>query len=135
MRTSVIITFSVLALLAAVFAGIRHIDRTYAQPSRELSKMMSVRFVTSQALADHYKQRGTFPRSLSELPLQTLNWGDEGSSARDLDSWHYVSDGQSFTMTWTNSRGMELFLGGRGAQTFYSREEATAPPKGVPELR
>jgi len=124
MRAAIIITVSVLALLGAAFAVHRHVDRTYAQPSRDLSKMMSVRITTAEALSAHYKQHGSFPRSLSELPLQTLRWGDEGSSAHDLDSWHYSSDGHSFTMTWTNTRSPELFLGGRDGQLYYSRDEA-----------
>src|SRR5438132_13687797 len=101
MRTAIIITFSVFALLGAAFAVHRHLDRTIAQPSRELSKMVSVRLITGEALSGYYEQHGRFPHSTSELPLQSLHWGDEGSSARDLDSWSYTSDGQSFTMIWT----------------------------------
>jgi len=123
-RTAIIITVSILMLLGAVLIVHRHVDRTYAQPSRDLSKMMSVRLITGEAMSAHYKQHGSFPRSLSELPLQTLRWGDEGSSPRDLESWYFSSDGQSFTMTWTNARGAELFLGGKGGQLFYSRDEA-----------
>jgi len=118
MRTAIIITLSVFAVLGAAFAFHRHIDRTVAQPSRDVSKMMSVRLVTGEALSAYYEQHGRFPHSVSELPLQGLRWGDEGSSARDLDSWRYMSDGQSFTMTWTNARGANLFLGGRTGRVF-----------------
>jgi hypothetical protein len=58
--------------------------------------------------------------------LQTLRWGDEGSSSRDVEAWSYVSDGSSFTMTWTNARGTEhfqLFLGGKTGEVYYSRDE------------
>lgn len=123
MRAAIIIALSVVALLGVAFAVHRHVDRTVAQPSRDLSKMMSVRLITGEALSAHYQQRGSFPRLLSELPLQSLRWGDEGSSARDLDAWHYTSDGESFTMTWTNALGADLFLGGRTGQVFYSRSE------------
>ncbi|MCX6894109.1 MAG: hypothetical protein NTZ16_01075 [Verrucomicrobia bacterium] len=123
MRAIIIITVSILALLGAAFAVHRHVDRTYAQPFRDLSKMMSVRRIAGESLSTYYKQHGSFPRALSELPLQTLQWGDEGSSSRDLNSWHYSSDSQSFTMTWTNARGSELFLGGRSGQLLYSRDE------------
>jgi hypothetical protein len=119
---ALIISLIVGVLLA--FAFHRHVDRVYGQPSRELSKMMSVRLVTGEALSAHYKQHGTFPHSLSELPLQSLPWGDENSSGRDLDNWAYTSDGQSFTMTWTNARGADLFLGGRTGKVFYSEHEA-----------
>jgi len=106
-----------------VFAVHRHLDRTVAQPCRDLSRMMSVRLITGEALSAYHQQHGSFPRSLSELPLQSLPWGDEGSSARDLDSWRYTSDGQGFTMTWTNARGADLFLGGRTGRVFYSEHE------------
>lgn len=122
MRAAIIIAFSVLAVLGAVFAVHHHIDRT-AQPYRDVSRMMSVRLITGEALSAHYQKHGSFPRSLSELPLESMRWGDEGSSARDLDEWHYASYGQSFTMTWTNARGADLFFGGKTGQVFYSRSE------------
>lgn len=123
MRKGIIIILSVFALVGVAFAVHRHLDRNVAQPSRDLSKMMSVRLITAEALSAHYQQHGRYPASPSELPLLSLRWGDEGSSARDLDSWRYTSDGQSFTMTWTNARGADLFLGGRIGQVFYSEHE------------
>ena len=116
----------VVALIAGVvvaFAVHRHLDRTVAQPSRDLSKMMSVRLIAGEALSSYYGQHSRFPHSLSDLPLQTLRWGDEGSSAADLGAWRYTSDGQSFTMTWTNIRGADLFLGGSTGRVFYSEHE------------
>ena len=101
----------------------RHLDRTIAQPYRDFSKMMSVRIITAEALSAYYGQHRTFPRALSDLPLQNLRWGDEGSSANDLDNWRYGSDGKSFSMTWTNARGADLFLGGRTGRLFYSEQE------------
>ena len=122
MRTTVIVSVCVLAIFGAAFAC-RHVDRTYGQPVRDLSKMMSVRFVVSESLSAHYQQNGSYPRALSDLPLQTLRWGDEGSSPRDVEAWSYISDGSSFTMTWTNARGNELYTGGRTGQVYYSRDE------------
>ena len=123
MRVTIIVTICVVALIGAAYATFRHVDRTLAQPVRDLSKMMSVRLVVSEALTSHYQQHGNYPRSLSELPLQTLRWGDEGSSARDVEAWSYVSDGSSFTMTWTNTRATELYVGGSTGQVYYSRDE------------
>lgn len=123
MRTTVVVTVCVLALLGAAFAAFRHVDRTHSQPIRDLSKMISVRVVVSEALSEHYRQHGSYPRSLSELPLQTLRWGNEGSSVRDVEAWSYVSKGSSFTMTWTNARNMDLYVGGRTGQVYYSRDE------------
>ena len=123
MRVALIVTVCVVALIGAAYATFRHVDRTQAQPVRDLSKMMSVRLIVSEALSSHYQQHGSYPRSLSELPLQTLRWGDEGSSARDVEAWSYVCDGSSFTMTWTNTRATELYVGGRTGQVYYSRDE------------
>ena len=123
MRTALIVTACVLALFGAAFAVFRHVDRTQAQPVRDLSKMMSVRLIVSEALSAHYQQHQSYQRSLSELPLQTLRWGDEGSTVRDAEAWAYVSDGSSFTMTWTNTRGTELYVGGSTGRVYYSRDE------------
>jgi hypothetical protein len=124
MRRGTIIGFSLFVLLGIAFAVLCHLDRTVAQPTRDLSKMMSVRLITGEALSAYYEQHGSFPRSLAELPLQSLRWGDEGSSPRDLNDWHYRSDGQGFTMTWTNAGGTDLFLGGRTGRVFYSERKA-----------
>lgn len=123
MRTTIIVTACVLALFVAAFAAFRHVDRTLAQPVRDLSKMMSVRVIVSESLSSYYQQHGSYPRSLNQLPLQNLRWGDEGSSARDVKAWSYVSDGAGFTMTWTNVHGAELVLGGRSGEVYYSRDE------------
>ena len=123
MRTTIIVTVCVVALFGAAFAAFRHVDRTRAQPVRDLSKMMFVRLIVSEALAAHYQQHSGYPRSLSQLPLQTLRWGDEGSSPRDIEAWSYVSDGSSFTMTWTNARGTQLYAGGSTGRVYYSRDE------------
>jgi hypothetical protein len=123
MRVALIVIVCVVALIGAVYATFRHVDRTQAQPARDLSKMMSVRLIVSEALSSHYQQHGSYPHSLSELPLQTLRWGHEGSSARDVEGWSYVSDGSSFTMTWSNARATELYVGGSTGQVYYSRDE------------
>lgn len=121
MRVVVTIIICIFVVVGLVFAACRHVDRK-AQPVRDLSKMMSVRKTTDGALSAHYVQHGSYPRSLSELPLETLRWGDEGASPRDLESWHYTSDGQTFSMTWTNVNGLELFLGGKsGGRSEYTR--------------
>src|ERR1035437_7410 len=118
MRPKIIVTVCVLVLFGAAFAAFRHVDRTRAQPVRDLSKMMSVSLTVSESLTAYYQQHGSYPHSLSELPLQTLRWGDEGSSARDVEAWTYVSDGSSFTMTWTNALGTDLFLGGKAGRIY-----------------
>ncbi len=123
MRATIFAAVIALAIIGAAVASFRHIDRTQAQPVRDLARMMSVRFVVSEAITAHYRQHGRYPSALSELPLPTLRWGDEGSSVRDVEAWTYVSDGPSFTMTWTNARGAELYGGGRTGQVYFSRAE------------
>jgi len=116
MRRSVFILWVVGALVGVAWAGLttlRYIDRTRAQPVRDLSKMRSVRLVLTDALSEHYAQHGHYPASLTNLPLDSLKWGDEGSSVEDVTQWHYNADGQSFSMSWTNSRGMALSLEGK----------------------
>lgn len=122
MRAAVITTICILGLVGAAFTVFRHYDRK-AQPVRDLSKMMAVRVITDGTLSTYYDKHHSYPRLLSELPLQTLRWGDEGSSPRDLESWHYTSDGQTFSMTWTNANGAELFLGGKRGRSEYYRNE------------
>ena len=123
MRTAIIVTVCVLVFLGGAFVTVRHINRKYAQPVADLSKMMSVRVTVALALSAYYEKHGSYSRSLSKLPSQTLKWGDEGSSERDLKSWSYNSDGESFTMTWTSTRNVKLFLGGKKGRVFYSENE------------
>ena len=125
MRAAITVAVFVLVFLSGAFAIHRYVD-SKAQPSRDLSKMMVVRNIAESALLSYYKQHGGYPSSLNELPVQTLKWGDEGSSARDLNSWIYHSDGESFTMTWTSTRDVKLFLSGKKGQVFYSEIEAQA---------
>ena len=112
----------VLIFVGMAYATHRHIDRT-AQPVRELSKMMAVSTTVSGALSRFYEEHQSYPRSLSDLNPQNLPWGDEGSTPADVALWSYVSEGSGFTMTWTNSRGVEIYRRGIRGQFFHSRGE------------
>lgn len=115
----------ILGLLVAAIAVYQHMQRAQLQPIHDQSKMISVRAIMGGALAMHYEQHNSYPRRLSDLPLRTLQWGEWGSSARDLNRWDYSSDGTSFSMTWTNARGNELFLGGKTGEVHYSLSAGT----------
>jgi hypothetical protein len=119
MRAVRIITICAFLLVAAALV----LNRYYIQPTQVASKMMAVRMIVARAMSVYFEQHHVFPSALSELPSHTLTWGEEGSSASDLAKWHYRSSGQSFMMTWTNSRGFEAFLSGSNGQLFYSRED------------
>ena len=99
------------------------VDRVYGQPSRDLSRMMTVRNLVSDAISTGYLAHRSYPGSLGELPLQTVRWGDEGSSPADVSRWAYSSDGSSFTMSWSNALGVELFLGGVAGRVYISRDQ------------
>lgn len=120
MRASIIATFCVLIFFGASVATHRRIDREIGQPSRELSKMMSVRTTAATALSAYFDQHDRYPGSLDELPTQFMKWGDEGSSAADLERWRYDSDGANFKMTWEGVGNVKLFLGGKIGQLYYS---------------
>ncbi len=124
MRRLILVTVCVLIIACAAYVAFRHVDRTHAQPARDLSKMMAVRVVVSDALSAHYNEHHSYPPSLSALPSQSLPWGDEGSSLSDLANWSYSSDGSIFAMKWTNALGTELFLGGRTGHVFFFKDES-----------
>ena len=94
--------FAVL-LLTLLFISHWYVERV-GQPVREMSKMIYVKDVLSEAMDAYYKEHGRYPKSSRDLPLENLRWGMEGSSARDVDAWTYSSDGKSFSITWKNSR-------------------------------
>ena len=50
-RATVVVAISILAFLAAVFAVHRYVDRVAGQPTRDLSKMMYVCNITTEALS------------------------------------------------------------------------------------
>ena len=119
-----IITITIVALLAGTAVGVWYwIDRHYAQPYRDLSKMMAVRIAVEPALSAYYEKNRSYPPKLSDLPLQSLRWGDEGCSQRDLESWKYTSDGQSFEMVWEGPRNLKVFLGGSRGRSSFSKDE------------
>src|ERR1043166_8829194 len=124
-RTTVLWAICLTVLLCGVFA-VYHFFRevqSRADETRDLSKMMSVRLIVGEALSRYYEQHSAYPQALNELPLQTLGWGDEGSSARDLEAWRYVSHGTNFTLRWTGKRGFNLFLGGRTGEYYISEDD------------
>jgi len=126
MRASITVTVCVLILLGAAIATHRYVDRTISQPVRDFSKMISVKTTVADALSAYFKQHGRYPESLAQLPAESMEWGNEGSSAADLNSWQYRSDGRSFTMTWEGERRNRLFVGGENGHVYFS--ETNQPP-------
>jgi len=127
-RKSLIWAILLLVVGSAAFGiqrYLHYIDQTYAQPMRDLSNMMAVQRIIEDAITRYYDQHGQYPRSLEDLPLKDLRWGDEGSSASDLNKWHYHSDPdlKTFSMTWEGKRDCKLFLGGRNGGRFSSEAD------------
>ena len=85
--------------------------------------MVAVRTVVAPALSAYYEKNKEYPARLSDLPLQSLAWGDERSSAHDLESWTYTSERQSFEMVWEGPRNLKVYLGGMKGNLFYSEDE------------
>ena len=131
MRASIITIVCVSTLISAVLAAHRYEERTRVQPRRDLIRMISVRTIIASALDAVFAQQGRYPQSLSQLAVQTLRWGEDGASPRDLVDWDYRSDGQSYTMTWTSTCGMRLFLTGRGGDHSYTFAHSVAEERGV----
>ncbi len=119
MRAVIILTACALLLFGGAFLIYKK-TASKAQSFSDLSKMLVVQNIAESALSAHYKQSGRYPNSLSELSLEFVKWGDEGSSAKDLASWHYQSDGQSFTMTWNGPNSRKLFFRGENGRIFHT---------------
>ena len=123
MSKPIVISFAVLILtVVVVLGGLGFIERT-AKPSRDLSKMMSVRVTLAPGFEAYYQQHDGYPDSLEELPIASLQWGDENSSPSDLEEWHYVSDGKSFKMTWQGQRGLRVFFAGKNGKFYFSEDD------------
>lgn len=123
MRAMHLVLLSVPVIIGTCLFTHHRVDRGYGQPMRDTSRMMVVRGIVSDRIAAFRSQHAGFPTALSELQFDGVRWGDEGASARDLDDWHFRSDGRSFVFTWTNSLGAELFPGGRDRELLSTRAE------------
>jgi hypothetical protein len=127
-----------MALLAAVFgilAGLvcfgfiqyRHAERK-AEATREASKMMELRTRLAPEFESYYQRHGAYPEKLQALPLENFNWGREGATTRDLESFAYVSDGQSFVLRWKGASGYGVYLAGNKGESKFSEPDPAATP-------
>ena len=107
----------------ALFAIADYIERR-GRPTREMSKMMSVRHVLHSPMSDYYEKNGKYPDTLADLALDSIEWGDEGSSKGDLEDWRYFSEGTRFTMTWQHPEGLQLFFGGDNGHYYYQEADS-----------
>jgi hypothetical protein len=105
--------------------------RQIRKNTHQLSKMMSVRTMVGSALSDYYETNRAYPKSLEELPTGLLHWGDEGSTAADLNLLRYHSTSNSFTLVWERRTNYHLFIGGRTGELYWSKADfdGSPPPK------
>lgn len=97
-----------------------------AEAVRELSKMMELRTALATELENYYHKQGAYPGALKDLPLSTFKWGMEGATPKDLESFSYMSDGQTFVMRWKGDGQFEVFLGGIKGESKFSEDEAVS---------
>ena len=86
--------------------------------------MMELELAVAPLLDEYFEEHGRYPSSLDEVPLEKLGSGSEGSSASDLESWRYSSDGTNFTLSWTGEQELSLLLLGRTGQIHYGEFES-----------
>lgn len=118
---------AVFGIVASIFCFvyIQHRDaQRKAEATREASKMMELRTRLAPELEAFYQKNGDYPKKLQDLPLQDFNWGTEGAKPEDLESFSYISDGQTFVMRWKGESQYGVYLAGNKGVLKYSQDEA-----------
>ena len=121
-----------IALVVAVFGIITGIfcfgyiqfrdAQRIAAATREASKMMEFRTRLAPELENFYQKHGAYPQKLQDLPLEKFNWGMEGVTPKDLGSFSYVSDGQTFVMRWKGEGRYAVYLSGNKGESVFSED-------------
>lgn len=99
-----------------------------AEATREASKMMELRTRLAPELEAYYQRHGAYPQKLQDLQLENFNWGMEGATPRDLESFAYVSAGQSFGLRWKGASGYGVYLAGSKGESKFSEPDPAANP-------
>lgn len=106
---------------------LRHAEQK-AAATREASKMMELRTRHAPELENFYQTHGAYPQRLQDLPLENFNWGAEGATPKDLESFSYATDGQAFVMRWNGEGRYGVYLGGSKGVSQDSEHEAASKP-------
>ena len=126
-NTALVIT--VFGIMAGIFCfgyvQLRDAQRM-AEATREASKMMELRTRLAPEFESYYQRHGAYPEKLQALPLENFNWGREGATTRDLESFAYVSDGQSFVLRWKGASGYGVYLAGNKGESKFSEPDPVA---------
>jgi hypothetical protein len=123
--------FLATALIVIVACGLmlhKFVLEPRARATQELSKMLELEAAIAADLEDYYKKHAEYPRSLKDLPLQNFHWGEEGSTPKDLDSFLYTSDGQTFVMSWKGGYKYSIYLTGKNGQLIFPEGETNKFP-------
>jgi hypothetical protein len=123
------LVIAVFGIMAGIFCfgyvQLRDAQRM-AEATREASKMMELRTRLAPELETYYEKHGAYPHKLQELPLENFNWGMEGATLRDLESFAYVSDGQSFVLRWKGASEYGVYLAGNKGESMFSEPDPVA---------
>ena len=127
MKTAIVV--AVFGIVAGIFwlgyVHFRYAEQK-AEATQEASKMMELRTRLAPELENFYKNNGAYPQSLRDLPLDNFHWGAEGAEPKDLGSFSYVSDGQTFRMRWEGRGGFVVCLAGSKGVSDYSEDGAAS---------
>lgn len=129
-KTALVVAVSgiVAVLVCFCYMQLRDAQRM-AEATREASKMMELRTRLAPEFESYYQKHGAYPQKLRDLSLVSFNWGSEGAMPRDLESFTYASDGQSFVLRWKGAGGYPVYLAGVRGESKYS-EADPAPNTG-----
>jgi hypothetical protein len=119
---SVVVSGIVAGIFCFGYVQFRKAQRT-AEATREASKMMELRTRLAPELETFYQKHDKYPASLKDLPLENFHWGGEGSTPKDLDSFSYISEGQTFVMRWKGNYGYNVYLAGKKGESIFSESE------------
>jgi len=91
--------------------------------TREASKMQELEARLEPELKSYYQQHGAYPKKLQDVPLTNFEWGHEGATFKDLESFSYFSNGQTFIMQWQHADfSYSLCLAGTNGESFFKNQ-------------
>jgi hypothetical protein len=123
-KVKLVSTMVLIAIVICGFAFNQLVLLPQAKATQELSKMLELQNRLAPELAIYYKTHGVYPQKLQDLPLTNFDWGHEGATLKDLESFSYTSDGQTFVMRWKRAGfNFSIYLAGNQGESIFSESE------------